>query len=215
MTKSFEFAQEVRDSTLKSPKQLTEPSDTPEVRELFVNISKLYYVAKGFSGTVVRSVGTKYATETSFFTGSGAAKTGGRWNRVGIEAVYASLDVMTATQEAYQNFIVYGLPLSGIRPRVTAGADVSLVKVLDLTDASVRRKLGFSREDLVDEDWRAIQAAGEESWTQAIGRGCYLAGFEGILVPSARNLKGKNIVVFPKNLSKSSKLRMIAADELK
>ena len=122
---------------------------------------------------------------------------------------------MTATQEAYQNFIVYGLSLSGIRPRVTAGAEVSLVKILDLTDASVRRKLGFSREDLVDEDWRAIQAAGEESWTQAIGRGCYEAGFEGILVPSARNRKGKNIVVFPKSLSKSSKLRMIAADELK
>ena len=200
---------------MKSPKQPTEPADTPEVRELFANISELYPVAKGFSGTVVRSVDTKYATETSFFAGSGAAKTGGRWNRVGIEAVYASLDVMTATQEAYQNFIVYGLPLSGIRPRVTAGAEVSLVKVLDLTDASVRRKIGFSREDLVDEDWRAIQAAGEESWTQAIGRGCYEAGFEGILVPSARNIKGKNIVVFPKSLSKSSKLRMIATDELK
>ena len=97
---------------MKSPKQPTEPADTPEVRELFANISDLYSVAKGFSGTVVRSVGTKYATETRFFAGSGA-------------------------------------------------------------------------------------------------------GFEGILVPSARNTKGKNIVVFPKNLSKSSKLRMIAADELK
>lgn len=200
---------------MKSPTQPTEPAETPEVRELFANISELYSVAKGFSGTVVRSVGSKYATETSFFAGSGAAKTGGRWNRVGIEAVYASLDVLTATEEAYQNFIVFGLPLSSIRPRVTAGAEVSLAKVLDLTDALVRRKLRFSREDLVDEDWRAIQAAGEESWTQAIGRGCYEAGFEGILVPSARNTKGKNIVVFPKSLSKPSKLRMIAADELK
>ncbi len=79
-------------------------------------------------------------------------KTGGRWNRVGIETVYASLDVLTATKEAYQNFIVYKLPLSSIRPRVMAGAEVVLSKLLDITDASIRRELGFTREDLVSED---------------------------------------------------------------
>jgi len=64
---------------LKSPKQ---PLDTPEVRKLFAIISELHSFATGFNGIIVRSVGLKYATETSFFSGSGAAKTGGRWTNL-------------------------------------------------------------------------------------------------------------------------------------
>ncbi|EMI20261.1 hypothetical protein RMSM_02813 [Rhodopirellula maiorica SM1] len=71
----------------------------------------------------------------------------------------------------------------------------------------------------MDEDWRSIQSGGEESWTQAIGRGCYVGGFEGLIVPSARNPSsgndgGKNIVIFPENLSNGSKIEILAADQL-
>ena len=196
------------------PKRKLESSEAPEVRELFATIAGLHLRAIGFSGVIVRSVGAKHATQASFFSGIGAAKTGGRWNRVGIEAVYASLDVLTATKEAYQNFIVYKLPLSSIRPRVMAGAKVILNKVLDVTDASIRRELGFTRGDLVNEDWRGIQASGEESWTQAIGRGCFQSGFEGVLVPSARNARGKNIVLFPQNFNSACNLEIIAAEDI-
>ncbi|MCE2800586.1 MAG: RES domain-containing protein [Planctomycetaceae bacterium] len=188
--------------------------ETPEVRDLFTTIERLQVRAIGFSGVLVRSVGSKYAKQTDFFSGKGAAKTGGRWNRVGLEAVYASLDVMTATKEAYQNFIVYKLPLSSIRPRVMAGADVVLNKILDITNPSIRRVLGFSLEELVNEDWRGIQTGGDESWTQAIGRGCVRSGFEGILVPSARNARGKNMVLFPQNFTAACKLQIIAANDL-
>ncbi len=114
-------------SSKKHPKS----TETPEVRELFTTIASLQTRAIGFSDVIVRSVGAKHATQASFFSGKGAAKTGGRWNRIGIEAVYASLDVLTATKEAYQNFIFYNLPLSSIRPRAMAGAEVVLSKVLD------------------------------------------------------------------------------------
>lgn len=196
-----------------SPKKYPKSEEAPQVLDLFFKISGLQVRAIRFSGVVLRSVGAKHATQTSFFSGKGAARTGGRWNRVGIETVYASLDVLTATKEAYQNFIIYKLPLSSIRPRVMAGAEVVLSKVLDITDASIRRKLGFTREDLVNEDWRGIQAAGDESWTQTIGRGCVQSGFEGILVPSARNPKGKNIVLFPQNFTAACKLQIIAAED--
>jgi len=95
------------------------------------------------------------------------------------------VDIITATYESYQEFLAYGFSLSAIRPRVTAGAMATLSAVLDLTDEAIRRKIGFTLTDLREEDWRAIQAAGDESWTQAIGRGCRSAGFEAILVPSA------------------------------
>jgi RES domain-containing protein len=89
-----------------------------------------------------------------------------------------------------------------------------LHKVLKLTDAKVCSKIGFSLSELVNEDWKAIQSAGEEAWTQAIGRGCQLAGFEALIVPSARHKVGKNIVVFPQNLSKTSEIKILSADEL-
>lgn len=197
-----------------SPNKPPNSAETHQVRYLFSIIAQLQVRAIGFSGVIVRSVGTKHATQTDFFSGKGAAKTGGRWNRVGIETVYASLDVLTATKEAYQNFIVYKLPLSSIRPRVMAGAEVELSKVLDITDASIRRKIGFTRKELVSENWRRIQEGGDESWTQAIGRGCLRAGFEGILVPSARSPRGKNIVLFPQNFTAVSKLQIIAAEDI-
>jgi RES domain-containing protein len=96
--------------------------DPPEVVELFERISTLVRVASRFDGTLVRSVGTRFANQNDFLSGDGAAKHGGRWTRRGIRAVYASLDIVTATHEAYQNFLEYGFSLSAIRPRVTAGA---------------------------------------------------------------------------------------------
>lgn len=197
-----------------SKKKTTTTPDPPEVLELFETIAHMFPGAVGFDGTIMRCVGAKYAKAKDFFSGAGAAKCGGRWNRVGMEAIYASLDVITATHEAYQNFVAFGFPLTSIQPRVTAGATVSLEKVLELTDAKVRSRIGFTLTELIHEDWRGLQAAGDESWTQAIGRGCLLAGFEAIIVPSARHRNGKNIVIFPGNLPKTSEIKIQFADQL-
>ncbi|WP_372717757.1 RES family NAD+ phosphorylase [Novipirellula sp.] len=188
--------------------------DPPEVIELFQVIASMRSVAHGFDGVILRSVAMKYANQNDFFSGVGAAKTGGRWNRVGLQAIYASLDVITATKEAYQNFVAFGFSLTSIRPRVTAGASVSLGKVLDVSDKNVCFDLGFTLQELIEEDWRSIQSGGDESWTQAIGRGCHACGLEGLIVPSAQHEAGKNIVIFPGNLAKSSKIHLLAADQL-
>jgi RES domain-containing protein len=190
------------------------PIDPPEVIELLQIIADLYATADGFDGVIIRNVGAKYSSKNDFYSGVGAAKAGGRWNRKGIEAIYASLDVQTATVEAYQDFIYRGLPLTDVTPRVTAGAKVKLEKVLDLTDSKILKKFGFTKKELVKEDWRALQKAGEESWTQAIGRGAYLARFEALIVSSARRNSGKNIVIFPKNVVATSTIDILGADQL-
>lgn len=195
----------------KKPASANEP---PGVVKLFEVIVAMLPGATAFEDIIARSVATKYATENDFFSGAGAAKTGGRWNPVGLPAIYASLDVITATHEAYQNFVKFGFSKAAIRPRVTACAEVSLGKILDLTDSEVRSKIGFSVTELVEEDWKVIQANGEESWTQAIGRACHEAGFEGLVVPSAQYRQGKNIVIFPEKLTKHSKIKILAADQL-
>ena len=192
----------------------SKPTDPPEVADLFEVIADLLPAAGGFDGVIIRNVGTKYATIEDFFSGAGAAKWGGRWNRIGIEAIYASLDVITATYEAYQNFVAFGFPLTTIEPRVTAGAKVSLSKALDLTNEKARTRIGFSLTELVNEDWQAIQTSGEEAWTQAIGRGAQIAGFDALIVPSARHKTGKNIVIFGEKLTKGVKINILSPDKL-
>jgi RES domain-containing protein len=189
-------------------------TDPPEVVDLFQKIARLFPAANGFDDVIVRSVAIKYAKLNNFYSGVGAAKVGGRWNRRGLEAIYASLDVSTATEEAYQDFIYRGFSMMLLQPRVVAGAKATLSKVLDLTDTKISRALGFKRSDLVEEDWRKLQKAGVESWTQAIGRGCYTAKFEGIIAPSARRRGGANIVIFPKQLKNTSTILVLGADQL-
>ncbi|MEZ6094372.1 MAG: RES family NAD+ phosphorylase [Pirellulaceae bacterium] len=162
----------------------------------------------------MRSVSTRYANESDFLSGKGAAKYGGRWNKPGIVAIYGSTDVLTATLEAYQQFVAFGFSLSAIKPRVMAGIHVHVQFVLDLSKATNRRKIGFNRNELLTEDWQAIQSTGVESWTQAIGRGAMQAGFEGLLVPSAQNRNGTNLVVFPGKLRETSSLKVLAKSEL-
>ena len=113
-----------------------------------------------------------------------------------------------------QEFIKYGFRDQQIRPRVMAGMKLNVKRLLDLTDAGIRRKLGFRLGELTGEDWHAVQSGGEESWTQAIGRGALLAGFEGLLVPSARDRHGTNVVIFPNNLASTSSAELMAKDEL-
>lgn len=187
--------------------------DPPEVIELFEAIESLLPKAIELEGVIVRSAGTKYANEDDFLSGEGAGRFGGRWNPIGLKAIYGSTDIITATIEANQNFIDAGFSLSSLRPRVTAGAHVTVERLLDLTDVSVRRKLGFSKTELMEEDWMAIQRGGEESWTQAIGRGCFEMGFEGLIAHSARNPDGKNVVLFPELIT-AGKIVILGQDEL-
>ncbi len=189
----------------------TEPK---EILDLFIRIAGCLPLAVKLKAIAFRSAGVKYANEQDLITGDGASYNGGRWNRPGVRAIYLSLDPLTAVQESYQEFLAYGFKASDIRPRVMAGVKLNVKHLLDLTDKGIRRELGFTLSELIDEDWHTIQAAGEESWTQAIGRGALRAGFEGLIVPSARNRLGKNFVIFPANLIRSSTIQILAKDEL-
>lgn len=189
-------------------------NESPDVQKLFDLIAKCLPLAVEFDGAAFRSASVKYANEEDLISGEGAGYYGGRWNPPKIKAIYASLDIITATKEAYQEFTKYGFNAEFIKPRVMAGARIKAHRLLNLTDARVRRKIGFRLDELIQEDWHAIQYAGEESWTQAIGRGCREGGFEGLIVPSTRNRHGKNIVIFPDRLRVDSSVDIMAKDEL-
>lgn len=87
---------------------------------------------------------------------------------------------------------------------------VKLTKVLDLTDPDVRLAIGVTEPDLKVE-WEDVKRAGDEAITQSIGRLAREAGFEAIIVPSARH-SGNNLVILnPDNLSAPAQL--LVADQ--
>ncbi len=190
-------------------------SSKPErVQDLFDRIADCLPRAVKFKGVAFRSAGVKYASEGDLISGSGASYYGGRWNPPGVKAIYASLDPTTAVKESYQEFIKYGFEGHNIKPRVMAGVKLNLERLLNLTDARIRRKLGFRLDELTAEDWHAFQSSTGEPWTQAIGKGALRAGFEGLLAPSARDQNGTNAVIFPENLASKSTVVLLEKEEL-
>ena len=159
-----------------------------------------------WSGVAFRSTSPAYANSRDLLSGEGVRRYGGRWNPPGLAAVYASATPEIALAEALAQFRRYGIPDRDAMPRVLVAIEARLDRVLDLTDGQVRRALRVSRRRMAGEDWRGLQARGQEAVTQAIGRLASEAGVEGLLAPSAAVPDGKNLVVFPAALRPGSRL---------
>jgi RES domain-containing protein len=99
----------------------------------------------------------------------------------------------------------------GCRPRIleclddSAGTvvaifETSLSRILDLTDAWVRRKLGVSVRDLSNGDDPRI--------AQALGIAAYNEGFEGVIYPRPSRPKCRNLAIFTDRVT-SDNIRLI------
>jgi RES domain-containing protein len=169
-----------------------------------------------WAGVVYRSVSVGYANRDDLLTGIGAKHAGARWNPPdSVAAVYSSLEIQTAIEEALSHHRYFGLAVETALPRVLVSIRVRLQRVLDLTNQRPRRSLGIKREQIMQEDWRACNGRREESLAQALGRLAWEAEWEGLLVPSAANPRGANLIVFPGNLiPPESYLLIINRDQL-
>ena len=67
-------------------------------------------------------------------------------------------------------------------------AEMHLPKVLDLNDASIRRRLGISLAELTD--------ASDMTLSQTVGAAAHRAGFQGILYPRPLGGGGLNLAAF-------------------
>jgi RES domain-containing protein len=168
------------------------------------------YGAAPWIGTVYRSATPRYSDAHDMVTGIGSARVGGRWNpRASFPTVYASLDPETAMSESMATFRYYGLPPHSALPRLFRAIEVKLAAMLDLREVPLANPLPFWVRLGLREDWRALQDHGRESTSQAIGRAAWLAGLEGLIVPSRASPKGSNAVLFPENLRPGSQIQAL------
>ena len=146
--------------------------------------------------------------------GKGALRHGGRWNAPGsFPVVYGSTDDVTAVKESSAAAAYYNFPMRD--PRILVAIHFKLRGVLDLTDASVRRKLGVTLSEIRREDWRKLQERGSESLSQGLGRAAFRLGAEGVLNLSFAHHRGLNIAFFPGNQMAGSSAKVWHEDELR
>lgn len=168
--------------------------------------------SSSWEGIIFRSTTPRYATSADLISGEGSRRFGGRWNPpLELAAVYGSLDAETAMAETLAHVRYYALPEHAAMPRVFVAIEVKLERVIDLRSGRVQKLLGVSIAALLTLDWRAslnAPAPEQPCLTQLLGRAANAARLQGMLVPSAAQETGANLVVFPSNLSAASVLRV-------
>ncbi len=115
----------------------------------------------------------------------------GRWNRAGLYgALYTSLSMDGALAELKKNCSISGIALSDLAPRDLVSIDVKCRPVLDLTMASVRRKIDITLKQLKNDSLGSIELC------RIIADWSRQQGYRSILAPSAALKEVQNLIVF-------------------
>lgn len=145
--------------------------------------------------TLFRAHAPQWASRPT--SGAGAAMRGGRFNREGIEALYLSLEELTALRE-YQQTSRF-LP-----PCTMCSYSVALRNLVDLRSLH----LGPPWDDLWQdwrEDWRHLKFERHiEPPTWVLADMVRAQGHTGIVFPSLTHEGGTNVVVYPDRLVDSN-----------
>jgi len=165
-------------------------------------------------GSVHRCVAPKWARPEFLVSGKGALKYGSRWMRPGVTpAVYAASTENIALKESRRTVRHYGIKKPRNQPRVIVEMEADLKRVADLSD--IDDLLPWpTLDELLGEDWEAINSAGAETLSQAFGRALFSLDFSGLLVPSARDRRGRNLIWFPKNFQRDEQVVISGEAEL-
>lgn len=126
-------------------------------------------------GLVYRAHNPRWAFAPT--SGDGAARYGGRFNPVGIPALYASKRMETAWLEAQQAF-----PFK-TQPMTICAYDVDCADVTDLTDPAIRQDLAVDPADLAC-PWEQMVSLGHVPPSWDLARRLIDGGIAAIVVPS-------------------------------
>jgi RES domain-containing protein len=138
-------------------------------------------------------------------SGAGAAKSGGRYNRVGLEAVYLSLDPATALAEYQQT--------APFLPPATVASFHVVARVVDLTQFRPDDGYWDGLWAQWDTDWRDLLFQQHiEPPTWLLGDMAIAAGHHGILFPSVVHPGGNNVVLFPSTFGRDASLICLDPD---
>jgi RES domain-containing protein len=187
----------------------------PQFLQFYGSLAPAAGLLTTWNGLVFRSSLPRYVSEPYRFTGTGSALAGGRWNVKGLmPAVYFSTTAETVAAEADAKANRYGWTVGSMRPQTRIGVQLQLTAVFDLTTPANLAAFGLQPADLTDCDWQVEQAADREALTQALARAVFERSGEGLVVPSARQPGGINVIVYPSNLLPDSEMATIEPESI-
>jgi RES domain-containing protein len=127
---------------------------------------------------------------------------GARWNPPGAAAIYTSLARGGALAEAEHQ-----IAIQPVRPRARRTIytlEVTLARVLDLTDTELLQNLGIGPAELTADDMNACrQIGGAAHWLER----------DGLLLPSARS-PSTNLVIYPANRPDDARFEILDAEPI-
>lgn len=109
-------------------------------------------------------------------SGEGAARFGGRFNRIGRPALYTSLAPETALREANQ--------VGTLQPTTLVAYRADVGPLLDGRDTAALTPFHIRPEHLADPSWRDRMLSGKPVPTQELAEAAIAHGYAGIIVPS-------------------------------
>jgi RES domain-containing protein len=128
-----------------------------------------------FSGFVYRAHNPRWAFAPD--SGLGAASAGGRFNPVGMPALYTALRFETAWLEAQQAFLFKAQPMT------LCAYEVDCEDIVDLTHPAALVAHGIAPTDLACA-WKDLSTRGIKPPSWAVTERLVAAGTAGVIVPS-------------------------------
>lgn len=127
-----------------------------------------------FAGLLYRAHNPVWARKP--LSGEGAARFGGRFNRIGRPALYTSLAPETALREANQAGM--------LQPTMLVAYRADIGPLLDGRDIAALSPFHMAPADLADPSWRDRMLSGKPVPTQELAEAAIAHGYAGIIVPS-------------------------------
>jgi RES domain-containing protein len=189
--------------------------DHPRYKQLRFEIrAAVDGLCRPWEGLLYRCVELEWAKPENILSGEGARTHGSRWMRPGLHRlVYGASTELIALKETRRGLSYYGIKKPRQNPRVTVEIVASFSKVIFLADL-VSAVSWLQMDELLEEDWRKVNQAGNETLSQACGRALIASGCECLAAPSVKDGRGRNFVWFPENLGELCKVDISGRKEL-
>lgn len=188
----------------------------PAYKRIFSTLKKVQneLVAEWHS-PVYRCVELEWARPEYLISGEGTRHKGSRWMQPNYcKVVHAASTETIALKESRRVYDYYGILKPRNNPRVSVKLIVQLSHLIDLTKLHGVVNSPTIKE-LLAEDWEKLNNRGNETLAQAFGRVIRDLNFEGLIAPSSRDQRGRNLIWFPDDLRADSRIEIVGKEKLK
>jgi RES domain-containing protein len=168
-----------------------------------------------WNAPVYRCVELEWARPEYLISGEGTRQRGSRWmQRNYCKVVHAASTETIALKESRRVYDYYGIRKPRNNPRVSVELIAKLNRIVDLSKLQTIMD-SPTIEEMLNEDWEKLNESSVETIAQSLGRVILELNYEGLIAPSSRDSRGRNLIWFPDQLLPESQIEIIGQEKLK